>query len=99
MGNKGKNGENVGGGRGRTASLDVNNGGDKDQPRDIVNDVPPVNLELIEAINPLAKLGDESSKWLDEWTNGEESLFHVLVQVFLHNYCAIAQMLVTKNCR
>ena len=53
---KGKNNAENTSGRGRTASLDVNSGvenGSKDQQRDVVNDVPPINHELIQAINPV----------------------------------------------
>ncbi len=35
----------------------------------------------------------------DVWSGAEESMFRVLYRVFPANYCAIAQMLVTKLCR
>ena len=105
---RGKNNGESGIGRGRTGSLDVNNtdSASKDQTRDVLNDVPPVNLELIQAINPLASKQQEDveneenklANMSNVWTNGEESLFRVLVQVFLHNYCVIAQSMIGKSC-
>jgi histone-lysine N-methyltransferase EZH2 len=108
---RGKNNGDNGLGRGRTGSLDVNNtdSASKDQTRDVLNDVPPVNLELIQAINPLASKQQEDTENEEQgnqllnmsnvWTNGEESLFRVLVQVFLHNYCVISQSIIGKSCR
>ena len=108
---RGKNNGESGLGRGRTGSLDVNStdNGSKDQSRDPLNDVPPVNLDLIKAINPLPMKGEGDSEneeqgpkltnICDVWTNGEESLFRVLVQVFMHNYCVIAQSLIGKSCQ
>jgi len=50
-----------------------------------------VNAQLARDINPLP--------CSDGWTGAEKSTFRVLYRVFPANYCAIAQMLVTKLCR
>jgi len=86
-------------------------GGDGTGVRD---DVPAVNIDLARSINPIltaaSPAGSESVKTgllkgrseeelSSVWTNTEQSMFRVLVRVFLHNYCAIAQTLITKTCK
>merc|ERR1719189_3420908 len=65
----------------------------KQQPPNPASDIPKVNAALAKSINPFK---DEPN---EVWTGAEQSLFRVLVRVFLQNYCAISQTLITKTCK
>ena len=63
--------------------------------REQEEELPKVDSALASDVNPLAE--DDENR--NVWTGGEQSLFRVLVRVFLNNHCAIAQAMVTKNCQ
>jgi len=54
------------------------------------------NPQLCEEINPLREItGTER----DVWTGSEITFFRILAQSFPGNWCAIAQVMITKKCR
>jgi len=54
------------------------------------------NPQLCEELNPLR---DITGTDRDVWTGSEITLFRMLVQSLPSNWCAIAQMMITKKCR
>ncbi|XP_023346406.1 histone-lysine N-methyltransferase EZH2 [Eurytemora carolleeae] len=58
--------------------------------------VASVDAALVYDINPMRDITGTDK---DEWNGAEENLLRVLYKVFPGNYCAIAQMIVTKLCK
>jgi len=81
-----------GNGRGR------NNADSKNGRKDLrgLGTAANVDAALAQEINPMKGITGTDK---DSWTGAEESLLRVLYRVFPGNYCAIAQLIVTKLCR
>ncbi|XP_044763020.1 histone-lysine N-methyltransferase E(z) isoform X2 [Coccinella septempunctata] len=75
-------------------SLDSGNEASSEDSNDNSNNDDPVSTAC--SFSLLGLMGANDHK---EWTGSDESLFRVLHKVFLNNYCAIAQIMLTKTCQ
>jgi len=54
------------------------------------------DTQLADDLNPMKELTGTAQ---DIWTGPEQTMFRVLIKTFPDNFCAIAQIIITKNCR
>ncbi|KAF7273967.1 histone-lysine N-methyltransferase E(z) [Rhynchophorus ferrugineus] len=81
----------------KQTSLDSGNEASSEDSNDSNKDCE--NGDPVSTTTSFSLLGLMGANDHNEWTGSDESLFRALHKVFLNNYCAIAQIMLTKTCQ
>ncbi|XP_065224029.1 histone-lysine N-methyltransferase EZH2-like [Planococcus citri] len=86
-------------------SIDSGNDASSEDSNDSKDEIiPDSNIDQPEQDKPVSTTTSFSllkvlGSDITEWTGSDQSLFRALHKVFLNNYCAIAQIMLTKTCQ